>query len=171
MKGGGGGGGILAFGGMLRMSRQMRPPLSMLGWYTGVTKRTLGGSKGYLYGMQQRPDTQRGTSSAEAAPYIAYATSHDVQPWGPGHGKHGCLALLPRWFLVVIPVGKHNGELEDSSLVDGVCRSTHLRNIVRGRIRQHRERQGIPATLMQPPYKHSVYIAGAVCSAARRRGM
>lgn len=35
-------------GGMLRMSRQMRPSLSTLGWYTGVMNLTLGGSKGYL---------------------------------------------------------------------------------------------------------------------------
>ena len=38
--------GARAFGGMLRMSRQMRPAESMLGWYIGVTKWTLGGSNG-----------------------------------------------------------------------------------------------------------------------------
>jgi hypothetical protein len=35
-------------GGGLRRSRQMRPSASMLGWYTGVTNRILGGSIGYL---------------------------------------------------------------------------------------------------------------------------
>jgi hypothetical protein len=36
----------LPAGGIFKRSRQMRPSLSMLGWYTGVKKRTLGGSKG-----------------------------------------------------------------------------------------------------------------------------
>lgn len=32
------------------MSRQIRPPSSIFGWYMGVVKRTFGGSKGYLEG-------------------------------------------------------------------------------------------------------------------------
>lgn len=35
-------------GGDLSVSRQIRPPLSILGWYSGVRKRHRGGSKGYL---------------------------------------------------------------------------------------------------------------------------
>ena len=37
------------FGGILRVSKQIRPLVSMFGWKMGVTKRTLGGSKGYLH--------------------------------------------------------------------------------------------------------------------------
>ena len=36
------------FGGGFRMSRQILPSASMLGWYTGVINRILGGSIGYL---------------------------------------------------------------------------------------------------------------------------
>lgn len=37
------------FGGIFSVSRQMRPSVSMFGWYTGVRNRTLGGSNGYLH--------------------------------------------------------------------------------------------------------------------------
>ena len=33
---------------IFNVSRQILPSLSMLGWYTGVVKRTRGGSNGYL---------------------------------------------------------------------------------------------------------------------------
>lgn len=39
------------FGGPFRMSRQMSPCSSMLGWYTRVRNWHLGGSNGYLSGM------------------------------------------------------------------------------------------------------------------------
>ena len=42
------------FGGGFRMSRQIRPSASMLGWYTGVTNRTLGGSIGYLVCLRRK---------------------------------------------------------------------------------------------------------------------
>jgi len=35
-------------GGMHKVSKQILPPLSMLGWYTFVMNFTFGGSKGYL---------------------------------------------------------------------------------------------------------------------------
>jgi len=35
-------------GGILSTSKQMRPAVSMLGWYTGVRNRASGGSNGYL---------------------------------------------------------------------------------------------------------------------------
>ena len=51
------------FGGILRVSKQIRPLVSMFGWKMGVTKRTLGGSKGYLHqhllvGTQRTPGRQ-----------------------------------------------------------------------------------------------------------------
>lgn len=36
------------FGGIFSVSRQILPAESILGWYIGVTKRTFGGSNGYL---------------------------------------------------------------------------------------------------------------------------
>lgn len=39
---------VNTFGGICKISRQILPLLSMLGWYIGVTKRTLGGMNGYL---------------------------------------------------------------------------------------------------------------------------
>lgn len=38
----------LTLGGKLRMSKQIRPPVSILGWYIGVANVTIGGWNGYL---------------------------------------------------------------------------------------------------------------------------
>lgn len=38
----------LTLGGKLRMSKQIRPPVSILGWYMGVENVTIGGWNGYL---------------------------------------------------------------------------------------------------------------------------
>lgn len=51
-------------GGIFSVSRQMRPPVSMFGWYNGVRNRTEGGSHGYLrqYEEEQSEHLELGSS-------------------------------------------------------------------------------------------------------------
>ena len=91
-------------GGILSVSRQMRPLLSMLGWKMGVTNLTLGGSNGYLrrplHGRASTASRQRQRDSAGR-----FAHQHRVHR---------------------VPVGNSNCEAEETVLVGAAWRPLQL---------------------------------------------
>lgn len=85
-------------GGMLSTSRQMRPCASMFGWYTGVLNCTLGGSNGYLHGVQRGSWWSLYCTAAAASRCCARRAAADLPLW---HAD-----LQPEQALLVRRVGR-----------------------------------------------------------------
>lgn len=97
----------LPFGGIFSVSKQMRPSVSMLGWYTGVIKRARGGSNGYLHKRKHQATLHyRAAHVFEQACALLAMASRNKAARHLSEEKHSCLPFGEHDFQTKLPAFK-----------------------------------------------------------------